>query len=46
MPRQNNRGATWQHARIYLEPGSELCDEPHDFVVLDIVVSVLDQISP
>ena len=33
-------------ARSYLQPGSELCDEPDDLVVLNVVVSVLHQVSP
>lgn len=31
---------------LYLESGCELRDKPYDFVVLDIVVSVLHEISP
>lgn len=31
---------------IYLESGCELSDKPYDFVVLDVVVPVLHEISP
>lgn len=33
-------------AVVYLESGCELSDKPYDFVVLDVVVSVLHEVSP